>query len=96
MTSTIHTRVVGKVELDINYKNVAEGADDDAIDTAALATPSMLINSWLPLDAPNSPTDPVVPGGAQPVEKLRENQVSWKLYVSKEPHANSFSKSSFF
>jgi hypothetical protein len=30
MTSTIDTRVVGKVELDINYTSVAEGADDDA------------------------------------------------------------------
>ncbi len=41
MTSTIDTRVVGKVELDISYTNVAEGADDDAVDTAALASSSI-------------------------------------------------------
>lgn len=41
MTSTINTRVVGIVELDINYTNVADGADDDGIDTASLATPSL-------------------------------------------------------
>jgi len=39
MTSTIDTRVVGKVELDVNYTN-AEGADDDALDTASIAAPS--------------------------------------------------------
>jgi hypothetical protein len=41
MTSTIDTRVVGKVELDINYTSVAEEADDDAAagesDTASIA-----------------------------------------------------------
>ena len=41
MTSTIDTRVVGIVQLDINYTNVAEGAEDNAIDTAALASPSL-------------------------------------------------------
>ena len=41
MTSTIDTRVVGIVELDINYTNIAEGADDDAVDTASLAAPSL-------------------------------------------------------
>jgi len=40
MTSTIDTRVVGKVELDINYTSVSEGADDDALDTASIASPS--------------------------------------------------------
>lgn len=35
MTSTIQTRVVGIVELDINYTSVAEGADDDAASTVA-------------------------------------------------------------
>jgi len=41
MTSTIDTRVVGKVELDINYTSVSEGADDDVIDTASIASPSL-------------------------------------------------------
>ncbi len=47
MTSTIDTRVVGKVELDINYTSVAEGADDDAAsgteaETASIATSTIL------------------------------------------------------
>jgi len=41
MTSTIDTRVVGIVQLDINYTSVTEGADDDAVDTASIAAPSM-------------------------------------------------------
>jgi len=36
MTSTIQTRVVGIVELDINYTSVAEDADDDLAATIAL------------------------------------------------------------
>jgi hypothetical protein len=39
MTSTIQTRVVGTVELDINYTNVNESTDDDGADIALLATP---------------------------------------------------------
>jgi hypothetical protein len=39
MTSTIDTRIVGKVELDINYSAVAEGDEDAAeLDTARLAS----------------------------------------------------------
>ncbi len=41
MTSTIDTRVVGIVQLDINYTSVAEGADDDAVDTASIASPTL-------------------------------------------------------
>jgi hypothetical protein len=40
MTSTIDTRVVGKVELDINYTSVTEETDDDVADTASIASPS--------------------------------------------------------
>jgi hypothetical protein len=41
MTSTIDTRIVGRVELDINYTAVAEEGDEDAaaIDTASIASP---------------------------------------------------------
>jgi hypothetical protein len=44
MSSTIDTRVVGKVELDISYTTVAEGADDDAAsetDTISVASTSL-------------------------------------------------------
>jgi len=45
MSSTIDTRVVGKVELDINYTSVTEGADDDAgggeSDTVSIASPAL-------------------------------------------------------
>jgi hypothetical protein len=41
MTSTIDTRVVGKVELDINYTHVDDGADDDTVDTASIVAPSL-------------------------------------------------------
>jgi hypothetical protein len=41
MTSTIETRIVGKVELDVRYTAVAEGGDEDSVEinTASLATP---------------------------------------------------------
>lgn len=44
MTSTIDTRIVGKVELDINYTSVADVSDDDVdeTDTASAASPSSL------------------------------------------------------
>jgi hypothetical protein len=46
MSSTINTRVVGIVELDVNYTSVAEGAEDEAAggeaDTASIATTSSL------------------------------------------------------
>ena len=41
MSSTIDTRVVGIVELDINYTSVAEGADDEVLDTATLLAPAL-------------------------------------------------------
>jgi len=44
MSSTIDTRVVGKVELDISYTTVAEGTDDDAAsetDTISVASTSL-------------------------------------------------------
>jgi hypothetical protein len=44
MTSTIDTRIVGKVELDVNYTSVADGVDDDAddeTDTAAVASSTL-------------------------------------------------------
>ena len=40
MTSTIDTRIVGKVELDVNYTNVTQETDDDVADTAYIASPA--------------------------------------------------------
>jgi len=44
MSSTIDTRIVGKVELDINYTTVAEGGEDDSVsevDTISIASASL-------------------------------------------------------
>jgi hypothetical protein len=44
MSSTINTRVVGIVELDINYTTVTENTGDAAageLDTASIASPSL-------------------------------------------------------
>lgn len=40
MTSTIQTRIVGRVELDISYTTIAEGGDEDTVEinTASLGT----------------------------------------------------------
>jgi hypothetical protein len=44
MSSTIDTRIVGKVELDINYTSVAEETDDDS---ASVGTEPIAITASL-------------------------------------------------